>query len=119
MLDELDRATRRLPPAGSAAPVLRRLRAPRVRAAGAGSTGAQTLYDAVVDVLWIEIDAHFVAHILGPLHGVGPHDGRLVVLIPLSAVPRGKLPADFVPLLLGLDEDAVEIEDDGVDDHDN
>ncbi len=79
---------------------------------------AERVDDPVVDLARGEPDAHLVAHVLRPLHGVGAHEGRLIVLAPVATVPGGELLADFVPLLLGLDEDPVEVEDDGIDSHD-
>ena len=73
------------------------------------------LDDLPADLLGRLGKADHVMHVARPLQGAHAHHVPLGVLVPAAAALLGELLAGLVPHLLGVEQDAVEVEDDRLD----
>ena len=75
----------------------------------------EPFHDLRRDLLGRIRHAEHVAHVPRPLRRAHAHHGPLRVVTPATAAFLGDLAPRLVPQLLGVEQDAVEIEDDGLD----
>ena len=77
------------------------------------------LDDVGVDLIGRLVDAQLVVDVLRPLGRAHAHHRSLRLVVVASSVLSDVPLADFVPDRLAVDDDTVEIEDDGFDAHDS
>jgi hypothetical protein len=75
---------------------------------------SQAANDLAADLLGRLGQADHVVHVPGPLERAHAHHVPLGVLVPAAAMLPCELLAGLVPDLLRVEEDAVEVEDDGL-----
>ena len=73
------------------------------------------LHDDPVQLLRRLREPELLMEVARPLFGAHAHHVRLRAVVPAAAALAGELLAHVVPDLLAVDDDAVEVEDDGVD----
>ena len=73
------------------------------------------LDDDPVQLLGRLREPELVVEVLRPLRGAHPHHVRLRAVVPAATALADQTLAHLVPDLLGVEEQAVEVEDDGFD----
>ena len=72
-------------------------------------------HDLALDLFGRLRKPQLLVHVPRPFGGAHSHHVRLGALVPVAAALARELLADFVPELLGVDQHAVQVEDDGLD----
>ena len=81
--------------------------------------GGHQLDDVGVDLFGRNVDAELVVDVPRPLRRAHAHHRPLCLVVVAAAVLADVALADLVPDRLAVDDDAVEVEDDGFDAHDS